>query len=46
MGGGGEIGGMQALQLHLQVIQNNAREWSCNVGPRPPFLPDFHLADD
>ena len=38
-----KIGGMQALQLHLQVIQNNARQSGLQVSDPTAFLPDFHL---
>jgi len=43
MGGGGEDRRHAALQLHLQVIQNNATaEWTASADPTA-FLPDFHL---
>jgi solute:Na+ symporter, SSS family len=38
-----KIGGMQALQLHLQVIENNARQTGLQVSDPTAFLPDFHL---
>jgi solute:Na+ symporter, SSS family len=38
-----EIGGMQALQLHLQVISDNARRAGLQVSDPTAFLPDFHL---
>jgi solute:Na+ symporter, SSS family len=38
-----KIGGMQALQVHLQVIANNARQSGMQVSDPTAFLPDFHL---
>lgn len=38
-----KIGGMQALQVHLQVIENNARQGGAPVADPVAFLPDFHL---
>ena len=38
-----KIGGMQALQMHLQVIANNARHSGMQVSDPTAFLPDFHL---
>src|SRR5215471_2657857 len=38
-----EIGGMQALQLHLQVIGDNTRRAGLQVSDPTAFLPDFHL---
>ncbi len=39
-----KIGGMQALQLHLQVIADNARQAGVQqVSDPTAFLPDFHL---
>jgi solute:Na+ symporter, SSS family len=38
-----KIGGMQALQVHLQVIANNARQSGLQVSDPTAFLPDFHL---
>ena len=38
-----KIGGMQALEVHLQVIANNARQSGVQVSDPTAFLPDFHL---
>ncbi len=38
-----KIGGMQALQMHLQVIGNNTRQAGLQVSDPTAFLPDFHL---
>src|SRR6516165_502317 len=38
-----EIGGMQALQVHLQMIGDNARRAGLQVSDPTAFLPDFHL---
>jgi len=38
-----QIGGMQALQVHLQVIQNNVRQSGLPAADPTAFLPDFHL---
>src|ERR1700732_4238269 len=38
-----KIGGMQALQMHLQVIENNVRQTGVRTGNPVAFLPDFHL---
>lgn len=38
-----QIGGMQALQVHLQVIQNNVRQRGTPAADPTAFLPDFHL---
>lgn len=38
-----KIGGMQALAMHLQVIQENARQSGQIVSDPLAFLPDFHL---
>src|ERR1700752_761469 len=38
-----KIGGMQALQAHLQVIADNARQSGMQVADPTSFLPDFHL---
>ena len=42
-----KIGGMQALQMHLQVIENNVRATGVADRQIPTaFLPDFHLRPD
>src|ERR1700751_1609036 len=38
-----EIGGMKALQVHLQIIGDNARRAGLQVSDPTAFLPDFHL---
>jgi len=38
-----KIGGMQALQMHLQVIENNVRQSGVQAADPVAFLPDFHL---
>src|SRR5437870_5362224 len=38
-----KIGGMQALQVQLQIIQHNARQSGVQVSDPTAFLPDFHL---
>jgi len=38
-----KIGGMQALQMHLQVIGNNVRQSGAQAADPVAFLPDFHL---
>jgi SSS family solute:Na+ symporter len=38
-----KIGGMQALQMHLQIIGSNARQNGMQVSDPTAFLPDFHL---
>ncbi|MGC2193997.1 MAG: sodium:solute symporter family protein [Terriglobales bacterium] len=38
-----KIGGMQALQVHLQVIADNTRRAGIQVADPTAFLPDFHL---
>src|SRR5579872_3197833 len=38
-----KIGGMQALQMHLQVIENNVRATGMQTSDPVAFLPDFHL---
>src|SRR5438477_2007715 len=38
-----KIGGMQALQVHLQVIADNARGTGAEILDPTKFLPDFHL---
>jgi len=38
-----KIGGMQALQMHLQVIENNVRQSGTQAADPVAFLPDFHL---
>ncbi len=37
------IGGMQSLQFHLQMIQNNVRASGVQTSDPTAFLPDFHL---
>src|SRR5580698_1297819 len=37
-----KIGGMQALQMHLQVIENNVRATGVETANPVAFLPDFH----
>ena len=38
-----KIGGMQALQMHLQEIENNVRATGVQTANPVAFLPDFHL---
>ena len=38
-----EIGGMQALKVHLQIIGDNERRAGLQVSDPTAFLPDFHL---
>jgi solute:Na+ symporter, SSS family len=38
-----KIGGMQALELHLQMIEGNAQQGGAANGNPLAFLPDFHL---
>ena len=38
-----KLGGMQALQVQLQVIADNARKSGLQVSDPTAFLPDFHL---
>jgi solute:Na+ symporter, SSS family len=38
-----KIGGMQALQIHLQTIQNNVRATGVQTSDPTAFLPDFHV---
>ena len=38
-----KIGGMQALQMHLQVIENNVRATGVQTANPVALLPDFHL---
>jgi solute:Na+ symporter, SSS family len=38
-----KIGGMQVLQVHLQVIGNNMRQAGQQTSNPTAFLPDFHL---
>src|SRR5208337_4158845 len=38
-----KIGGMQALQMHLQVIENIVRQTGVETADSVAFLPDFHL---
>jgi solute:Na+ symporter, SSS family len=38
-----KIGGMQALQVHLQVIADNTRQAGIQVDDPTAFLPNFHL---
>jgi solute:Na+ symporter, SSS family len=37
------IGGMGALQAHLQTVENNARQIGVQTSNPLAFLPDFHL---
>jgi SSS family solute:Na+ symporter len=37
-----KIGGMQALEMHLQVIENNVRATGVETADPVAFLPDFH----
>src|ERR1700731_1757079 len=37
-----KIGGMQALQMHLQVIEHNVRATGVETANPVAFLPDFH----
>ena len=38
-----KIGGMQALQVHLQAIESNAHQGGAPAADPLAFLPDFHL---
>ncbi len=38
-----KIGGMHALQMHLQMIENNVRATGVQTADPVAFLPDFHL---
>lgn len=38
-----KIGGMHALQAHLQIIESNARAAGATTSDPTAFLPDFHL---
>src|SRR5437016_8497146 len=38
-----KIGGMQALQVHLQIIENNVRQSGIQASDPTAFFPDFHL---
>ncbi len=38
-----KIGGMHALEAHLRVIEDNARQTGVPVSDPLAFLPDFHL---
>src|SRR6202050_81421 len=38
-----EIGGVQALQMHLRVIENNVRATGVETADPVAFLPNFHL---
>jgi solute:Na+ symporter, SSS family len=38
-----KIGGMQALQMHLQIVAENTRQAGTQVSDPTAFLPDFHL---
>ena len=38
-----KIGGMGALQVHLQTIENNVRQTGVRTADPTAFLPDFHL---
>lgn len=38
-----KIGGMAALQVHLQMIENNVRHAGVQTANPLAFLPDFHL---
>ncbi|HTZ95632.1 MAG TPA: sodium:solute symporter family protein [Terriglobales bacterium] len=38
-----KIGGMAALQTHLQTIENNVRQTGMQTSDPTAFLPDFHL---
>jgi Na+/proline symporter len=38
-----KIGGMQALQVQLQVVENNVRQTGVRAADPVAFLPDFHL---
>jgi solute:Na+ symporter, SSS family len=38
-----KIGGMQALQMHLQIIAENTRQTGAQVSDPTAFLPDFRL---
>jgi Na+/proline symporter len=38
-----KIGGMDALQVHLQTIENNVRQTGAPIGDPVAFLPAFHM---
>src|SRR5438477_10200233 len=38
-----KIGGMHALEVHLQMIQNNLHATGATTSNPTAFLPDFHL---
>jgi Na+/proline symporter len=38
-----KVGGMQSLQAHLQIIENNVRQTGVQTADPTAFLPDFHL---
>jgi Na+/proline symporter len=38
-----KIGGMQSLEAHLQIIENNVRQTGAPASDPLAFLPDFHL---
>src|SRR5205085_2341065 len=38
-----KIGGMQALQVQLKVIENNVRQSGIQASDPTAFFPDFHL---
>ena len=38
-----KIGGMQALQVRLQTIENNVRQTGVHTANPVAFLPDFHM---
>ncbi|HXY14504.1 MAG TPA: sodium:solute symporter family protein [Terriglobales bacterium] len=38
-----KLGGMDALQAHLQTVENSVRQTGVQTGDPLAFLPDFHL---
>src|ERR1700722_6003244 len=38
-----KIGGMQSLESHLRIIENNVRQTGASASDPLAFLPDFHL---
>ena len=38
-----KLGGMDALQMHLQTVENNVRQTGAQISDPIAFLPSFHL---
>jgi len=38
-----KIGGMDALQVHLQMVESNVRQTGAQTGDPTAFLPSFHM---